>query len=197
MVRRRLRTPSLGTVAAALAAGAALLILLLPGPASSAGGAASAPAASSARTASSAPTAASARGVQVSVHFLRGERLVPVRRTVVFPGLIRGAVLQLLAGPTATERRAGLSSTVPAGTRLNGVSLHGGVATVDLSQRFESGGGSLSMRARLAQLTSTVTQFPTVHAVRLRLDGKPVRVFGGEGLILDHPLTRADFRDFR
>ena len=39
-------------------------------------------------------------------------------------------------------------------------------------------------RPTLAQLTWTLTQFPAVC------------VFSGEGLILDHPLTRADFRSF-
>lgn len=40
-------------------------------------------------------------------------------------------------------------------------------------------------------------RFPTVRRVLLRLDGRRVTVFGGEGLILDHPLTRSDFRSFR
>lgn len=181
---RRLPALSFSAVTAGLAAAAALVVLLAPGP-----GAAS----PATRGAVAAP---SARGRLVSVAFLRGERIALVRRDVVVPGVARGALLQLFAGPTAAERRAGLSSAVPAGTRLRGVTIRGGLASADLSRRFESGGGSLSVSARLAQLTWTLTQFSTVRGVLLRLDGRPVRVFSGEGLILDHPLTRADFRSF-
>jgi hypothetical protein len=51
------------------------------------------------------------------------------------------------------------------------------------------------MFVRLAQVVYTLTQFPTVDAVRLELGGEPVAVFGSEGIVLDQPLTRADYRD--
>jgi len=49
------------------------------------------------------------------------------------------------------------------------------------------------MTARLAQVTFTLTRFPTVSGVLFDLDGRPVTVFGGEGIILDHPSTRASY----
>ena len=51
------------------------------------------------------------------------------------------------------------------------------------------------MIGRLAQLTYTATQFPTVTRVALRLDGRPVTVFSSEGIVIDGPMTRAQFRD--
>lgn len=48
---------------------------------------------------------------------------------------------------------------------------------------------------RLAQVTYTLTQFPTVNAVSFRLDGRPVTVFGSEGIVLDGPVAREDFHD--
>lgn len=102
----------------------------------------------------------------------------------------------LLAGPTEEEAAAGLTSAIPEGTRLLGVSLTNGIATVNLTKEFESGGGSLSMGARLAQVVYTVTQFPTVEGVLFALDGELVEVFGGEGLILDGPRDRSDFEAF-
>lgn len=39
------------------------------------------------------------------------------------------------------------------------------------------------------------TQFPTVSSVVLLLDGERVTTFGGEGIVIDHPLTRADFEE--
>jgi germination protein M len=105
------------------------------------------------------------------------------------------AVTDLLAGPTDREETGDVATGVPAGTQLLGLDIGGGVATVDLSSEFESGGGSLSMQMRLAQVVYTLTQFPTVDGVRFHLDGEPVEVFSGEGIILDHPVTRADYEE--
>src|SRR5690606_35283550 len=70
------------------------------------------------------------------------------------------------------------------------------IATVDLSAEFESGGGSFSVMARLAQVVFTLTQFPTVDTVQFLLEGEPVEVFSGEGVILDGPIGR-DFEEIQ
>ncbi len=51
------------------------------------------------------------------------------------------------------------------------------------------------MTTRLAQVGFTLTQFPTVKGVSFRLDGKAINVLGGEGIIIDHPMARADYED--
>jgi hypothetical protein len=48
---------------------------------------------------------------------------------------------------------------------------------------------------RLAQVVYTLTQFPTVDGVDFAIDGEPVTVFSSEGIGLDHPQTRKDYRD--
>lgn len=129
----------------------------------------------------------------LKVYFAYPEKMQPVARTVPHTtAVLRAALLQLLAGPTAAEKALGLSSQVPAGTRLRGVTVSANVAVVDFSSQFGSGGGTLSMSNRLAQVVYTCTQFPGVDAVRFKLDGTPIDALGGEGLIIDHPLTRAD-----
>lgn len=134
--------------------------------------------------------------VSFEVWFAQGEHLAPVPRThETTPRVATAAVEALLAGPTQAERASGLTSAVPAGTKLLGISIKNGVATVDLTSRYQSGGGSLSMKARLAQVVYTLTQFPTVRAVLFHLDGKPVDVFSGEGIVLDHPVGRKDYED--
>lgn len=60
---------------------------------------------------------------------------------------------------------------------------------------FASGGGSFSVRGRLAQVVYTLTQFATVTRVSFKLDGQPVTVFSSEGIILDTPVTRVTYRD--
>lgn len=134
-----------------------------------------------------------------AVYFFRGDRLVPVERTVPRTvAVARAALQQLLAGPTPVESAgaAGLSSTVPTGSRLLDVAIADGTATVDLSGQFESGGGSASMFGRLAQVVYTVTQFPSVTGVTFRLDGQPVTTFSSEGIVLSGPSVRADYRDY-
>ena len=51
------------------------------------------------------------------------------------------------------------------------------------------------MMMRLAEVVFTLTQFPTVDGVNFKLDGEPIDVLGGEGLILDHPMSRLDYED--
>jgi hypothetical protein len=75
------------------------------------------------------------------------------------------------------------------------VKITDGTAAVDLSKAFGSGGGSLSMTARVAQVVFTLTQFASVQRVSFHIDGEPVEALGGEGLILVEPQTRADFED--
>jgi hypothetical protein len=136
--------------------------------------------------------AAEAASRRADVFFTGGERLVRVARPVDAHAPLGAALRALLAGPTAAERASGLRTQIPAGTRLRGVSIRNGITRVDLTRRFEAGGGSLSMRARLAQLVYTATQFPAARAMRLMLDGVLVESIGGEGLLVGRPLRRPD-----
>ena len=110
-------------------------------------------------------------------------------------GVATAAVNALLAGPTDGERNRNISSAVPDGSQLLGLAIQNGVATVDLSSEFESGGGSASVLTRLGQLVYTLTQFPTVKSVVIQIEGETKTVFSSEGVSLDKPATRADYVD--
>ncbi|HSJ50544.1 MAG TPA: Gmad2 immunoglobulin-like domain-containing protein [Actinomycetota bacterium] len=143
------------------------------------------------------PTSIDGETMTYEVWFASGDGwLFPTHRTgPANPAVGRASLMALLAGPDQLERAAGVSSAVPAGSELLDLSISDGTATVDLSSEFESGGGSLSVTMRLAQLVYTLTQFPTVDRVSLELDGEPVEVFSGEGVIVDPPMTRKTFED--
>lgn len=128
-----------------------------------------------------------------AAYFLHGEQVAPAYRLVASPGTARSALEALLAGPTAAEKSAGLTSAIPSGTKLRSIKVANGTATVDLTDRFGSGGGSLSMNARVAQVVFTLTRFPTVERVAFRIDGRPAEALGGEGLMLTEPQERSDF----
>jgi len=145
------------------------------------------------------PTPTPAGTTAVKIYLFVGERLVPVQREVPYTLAVgRAAIEQTIAGPSPAERSAfpGLFTNIPDGTLLLGLEIGDGLATVDLSRNFESGGGSASMFARLAQVVFALTQFPTVDRVAFELDGLPVTVFSGEGIVLDRPSVRADFESF-
>lgn len=137
--------------------------------------------------ASTAPATTAPATVDVRVYFLRGERLVIDHRRVDGPAVLRGALEELVAGPSD-----GLSTAIPAGTRVRDVNLVDGTATVDLSGEFATGGGTLSFFARVGQIVFTATQFDNVDRVVFWLDGTPIEFLGGEGLVADEPWERMD-----
>ena len=142
------------------------------------------------------PTTATKDTMTVNVYFARDEKIAAAGRVIPKTQSVGAAAMQaLLDGPTGAEHAAGMSTTIPEGTTLLGLDIKNGVATVDLSKEYASGGGSLSMMMRLAQVVFTLTQFPSVTGVNFMLDGKPIDVLGGEGIIIDHPMTRADYED--
>jgi spore germination protein GerM len=128
--------------------------------------------------------------VTYQVWFHRGEQLFAVTRTEHATPRVGSAALEaLLEGPTETERSAGVQTQVPDGTQLLGLAIAKGIAIVDLTSEYESGGGTASMTMRLAQVVCTLDQFATVKGVLFRLDGRSVDVLGGEGIVIDHPLN--------
>jgi hypothetical protein len=142
-----------------------------------------------------ATTAAPAELTEVRAYFLRDEQVGPVARPAEADATAAGALESLLAGPSTAEQEIGFGTAIPAGTTLLDVEIQDGIATVDLSEEFASGGGSASMMGRVAQVVFTLTQFPTVDAVLFELAGEPVTALGGEGLLVAMPQTRADWEE--
>jgi len=132
--------------------------------------------------------------VFVELYFVKeGLSADAVTRAVDSPMVATNAIKALIAGPTPAEMDIELSSSIPADTLLLGLTIEDGLATIDLSREFEVGGGSFNILSRLAQVVYTLTQFPTVDEVLFHIDGQPVEVFSGEGVVLGDPVTRADY----
>lgn len=132
----------------------------------------------------------------VRLYFIRGEKIGVAGRAITGTDEPASdaflAMEALLDGPSVQDREYGLDTVIPAGTTVSGVEIRDGTATVDLSPEFESGGGSLSMLLRIAQVVCTLTQFDGVDSVAFKLDGEPAESIGGEGVIVDPPLSRTD-----
>ena len=124
------------------------------------------------------------------------EGLVPTLRVVPkTSGVARAAMGALLDPEQVLDQYGQLSTAIPSGSKLLGISIKNGVATVDMSSEFESGGGSASAKFRLGQVAYTLTQFSTVRAVLFQVEGRTVTTFGSEGIVLDGPQSRKDFED--
>jgi hypothetical protein len=89
----------------------------------------------------------------------------------------KAALEELLAGPTDAEKLQGYSTSIPAGSKLNSISIVNGEARADFNEATESGGGSCSMAARVAQIKETLLQFPTVTSVKLSINGRTGDIF--------------------
>lgn len=124
-----------------------------------------------------APTPAPTGTTLVRAYFVLGHNgLVPVLRTIpATVGVASAALRQLIAGPAADELAANpsIGSAVPASTRLLGLTIKGGVATVDLSSEFQTGASASAPDARYGQVVYTLTQFSTVKSVAFEFDGQP------------------------
>ncbi len=121
----------------------------------------------------------------VKVAFLQGEQVGYVER----PGSTLDAALKaLLAGPSAAEAKRELTTQIPAGTPLRSIRLDGGVATIDVGEKFAVGTNVESLSARVAQLVLTATRLPNVRSVKLLVKGgTPLGLF--PGVVTRYPLT--------
>jgi spore germination protein GerM len=134
----------------------------------------------------------------VQVYWLKtaGDRIEPAASSITVAANPPDAVLtaafeKMLEGTDEPD----LTSTVPAGTTLRTVQVAEDGIHVNLSDEFTSGGGSTSMVGRLAQVIYTATTLNPEAPVWISVEGEPLEVLGGEGLLVDQPMTRADFNE--
>ena len=140
-----------------------------------------------AATATAVATPQATATARVKVFFPRGNfadcsRVQGRYRRVRAPGLLRGALTELLRGPTAAERRQGYGGWFSRRTagRLDSVRLSGGVAHVDFRdfrKIIPNASTSCGSALLLAQLDRTALQFPTVHRVVYSFDGSVKRFY--------------------
>jgi hypothetical protein len=120
------------------------------------------------------------------IWLVRAGKLVVTKRSgpvTVTPA--RQAFTALIAGPTAAEKDIGMQTAIDPSTKPD-VSLHNGIATVDLpaSPYWETlVPGATELRS--AQVVYTLTQFPTISKVQFKPEEN-----GQSGV---WPLGRADF----
>jgi Immunoglobulin-like domain of bacterial spore germination/Sporulation and spore germination len=110
----------------------------------------------------------------------RRQYLVPERHSVpATRAVAAAAVTELLQGRPVFP---GSRPPFAAGTRLRGVRIHGGTATVDLSREVLRGRPGDAQRYPLQALVHTVTQFRTVKRVVVAVEGRTSGTVAGRSL---------------
>lgn len=104
------------------------------------------------------------------------------------------AIKNLLKGPSAKEVAKGIYSEVPQGTKLLSLEEKSDKIIINLSGDFEQGGGTDGLYKRLFQLIKTANK-NTVTNVYLYINGKQADVIGGEGIMINQPLSSKSLQE--
>ena len=102
---------------------------------------------------------------RATVYMLRDGKVVPVARAIGrTAGPAAAALRSLLRGVTESERAAGITSAVAPGNEFRSLNIKGNRAIADFAQSLDD--------AATAQVVHTLTEFPTVIEVQLRVRGR-------------------------
>ena len=125
------------------------------------------------------------------IYLAEGGRLAPAGRHLERNASSLAEALLLTLLSVAEARTA-----IPPDTRLLGVGVVGGVATVDLSQEFEQGGPASTLALRVAQIVYTVTEDDSVRRVLILIEGESPPIVAGDARTIiegGRPVGRADY----
>ncbi len=108
---------------------------------------------------------------------------------------LKFALTSLLKGPDDELKKNGISSEIPSDTKLLRIKEGSEKIIIDLSSNFQTGGGTESQYVRLNQLIKTVLDLNLSKPVYLYLDGVKAEVIGGEGIIINQPLSETSINE--
>ncbi|MDO8885562.1 GerMN domain-containing protein [Candidatus Oleimmundimicrobium sp.] len=88
----------------------------------------------------------------------------------------QAAIEELIKGP----EEAGHVSTIPEGTKLNGIKIEEEMAYVDFSEKFKANYqlGSAAEIMTIYSIVNTLTEFPTIKRVKFLVNGEPLEIEG-------------------
>lgn len=132
----------------------------------------------------------------LKIYFLKGEKLQAVARSLAEgEDPIKAAARELMRGPNLKERNSGIFTEIPKKAKILKGAKENGILAVNFNQELSRyGGGSARVQGLIAQIVYTFTEIPGITKVRILVEGKGEVVLGGEGLVVDKPLSREDVK---
>ncbi|MBO9610098.1 MAG: GerMN domain-containing protein [Paenibacillaceae bacterium] len=134
-------------------------------------------------------------GAQVTLYFKDANGYVaPVSLVVPSTEGIAQRALEYMVedGPSKSMLPKGFTALLPKGTKVNGIDIKGDqkLAIVDFSKQFADYNPQ-DERKILEAVTWTLTGFPTIDNVQIKLEGKPMDEMPVDGTPIDGSLSRA------
>lgn len=105
---------------------------------------------------------------------MSGEKVFAVQRRIPKTSAVaRGALEELLKGPTDDEAARNYVTNINPGVKIQRLVIENGVAKVDFDEQLEyQVGGACRVTAIRAQITQTLRQFPSVNEVIISVNGR-------------------------
>ncbi|MDR2303988.1 MAG: GerMN domain-containing protein [Treponema sp.] len=113
-----------------------------------------------------------------------------VRKIPVSDSPMLDALKALLAGPSTEEKRRGIVSLVPEGSRILTLTVQGSTAYISFNDEFLFNTyGVEGYAAQLRQIVWTATEFSNVKDVQILIEGRRIDYLG-EGIWIGSPVGR-------
>lgn len=107
---------------------------------------------------------------------------------------LKFSVYALINGPKPEEKQKGVYSEIPHSAQVINISEQHDRVIINLNSSFVNGGGADSLYKRLYQLIKTV-KLNSDLPVYLYIDGQKADVVGGEGIIINQPLSNSSLEN--
>ena len=130
----------------------------------------------------------------VSVYVLNDDLKISPRKVAIRQANTSEEILENSLNYLLTETQK--DTAIPSNTKLNFLEVKDDGIHVDLSLEFTEGGGSESMMGRLGQIIYTATSLDNNAPVWITVEGEPLEVLGGEGVMVEQPMTRELFEEY-
>lgn len=117
-----------------------------------------------------------------------------VRRVSFSDSPLTETIRALLDGMLPSELNMELINLIPENTELYSVRVEEEIAYINFNEAFRFNSlGKEGYIAQLKQIIYTATEFSTVSAVQILIEGKIYEYLGPEGVFIGQPLTRSSF----
>ncbi|HAF67969.1 MAG TPA: hypothetical protein DCX77_07615 [Acidimicrobiaceae bacterium] len=126
------------------------------------------------------------------VYFFKDGLLTEIQRPLPSPVFLDAPLNNLLEGPTETEAEGGFASAIPAGTAIVDVALlRNNTISIHLNQTFFEIEGEQRIRASAQLVLTALGLVSDTQGVVFFLEGRPVQLPDGQGLIEEVPEGRS------